>query len=1779
MKKIFFFIVFLTLSSSLWAQKGYFRDTTHFWTDVEIWLDKDTTQFGREFKDSFTNIWETQLVDSQRVTVRKVTSAMYRKGFKVNSQVRVFWLAILHGYTTQKLSGEKIAEFLDVTRRAGQHYDYNTIFFTYLKNSESFLRTGFLYKSSYNHVLPPQAEFSFVFDAPEIEEIPEEEFSETDSEGDWGETEETTEEDDEWGGEWGDESDTETEDDGWGDDWASDEAEPSWEDATDWNDHFESTGGKWDDSKSSGDSEWAEDFDIIDEYEKITPEEASELLGGEDGEFAPPEGEDMVEHPVMPEPEGPAIIFQTADLTLGSVYDTIKIKETAGKFDILKLTFVGKGGKADWKNARLSPNKVFCEFTEYAFNVRVPYLRAEYAKLTHTDKLNKPVVGRYEYQSVRANRWRNPYYPRFISYYNNNEVKDLLPNVKFTGGFSLIGRNISTRNLTQSDSKVEIFQEGEEKNPDVVILSSEPYVFTDSTFRNKTGKMTVYFNQRDTLETRLQDSITHKGCATFYYAKLKKFIAVKNLKEFGQTAFTNSYHHVEVTADHLEWFMESNRIELFISQAAAQVPAIVESLNYFDKKRFDRIKTSPRFHPLMIAAAYSRHISHPSFHGEDLATHFKLNSLLVRQSMYELHKQDYIDYDPTKDWVTIKPKGFLYAKANWFFSDYDAIQIYSGNKQGRNIVLDTDTKDLTINGVGFFPIRLRDPENYPETKYKITNKSITQMRKASIEEEIIDALKTLKNNQYSSEQKFKEAVIYLIGDENFLTDYKDIEKFSRADILDVYVRPTNGKIVMKKNRDFEYDGEMNANGLANFYGKSFKFNYDNFTMEMPTIDSIGFVVKDSITGEISEMPNKVKGSSGTFYIAHPKNKSNYLDKVQRKNKTQRNIAKTSEDYPYFDAGGAGGLAGTIEFGGGEILNGAYGDSTGKSPVTFELDSFSLGSLTAFDPKEDLGLRGVFHTDNIFPPIREEVIVMPDNSFGFIHTTEQDIEEYPEGLPLYYDSSYSMTRAPKFLGNIRLDNRGIRSRGDIYYMNAHLEANEFVFYLDSVTVKGKDASKKVINPDTNVKEVVTSNGEIKAGMFEGISFPDANMPEYKMIWKVKDDDMRLFTTDILFDMYHKEDEILKSDQKSTFKGSLSLKSIGLKGEGRIENDLSFANSPNFRFEQYRYEAKDAHFEIKGFSTSGKPLLRADHISLDYDMKKRKAFAQSEQPGEETLEFPYVAYASSLEQAEWDFDKQVVDLKSVSDKSSFISKHPQQDSLAFNARGALYKIDEQILDINGADSIFVVDSYVYPDSGIVTIRENANMDSLKNCRLKLAVLYDSLPDHKRHRLDSGLIKIHSRMKFKGDARYLYKNSSGKVQDPLYFSNFTVGMTRHAYVKKPELSPDLAQWRFTHAEAKVIDTTYIMREEGEWVKGKALLWADSADLMFRGYMALLENPNARPDPKKVDWIEIDTLRKEIVIEENAKDEDGNVLGTGLYLVRDSRKCYTATVSPLVTKNDECIFKATGVRELRDGWVIVEAAHRNSSDGSKNETHYSGNHFSYNRSLGQAKTEGKFDFFEDKSDFPLIITGEGNIKFSESQFTESAKLACMINLNLPNIKRSDLKKMTDRMELYTGDFKKAFRYQKNHDTTLYRVANQLESKEWKRFYDRWQSGKIELEEYFNQSILISDVRLKWSHKYKAFYGKGTVGLHNILSEKFNLLFNNNSTVEILLDDKNNPELNIYLELDEGEWYLISYKNKKVSMRSDDEDFNQELENSKSKIKVLEPDEEVIITNRLRRY
>ncbi|MGC3948084.1 MAG: hypothetical protein QM762_26845 [Chryseolinea sp.] len=147
-----------------------------------------------------------------------------------------------------------------------------------------------------------------------------------------------------------------------------------------------------------------------------------------------------------------------------------------------------------------------------------------------------------------------------------------------------------------------------------------------------------------------------------------------------------------------------------------------------------------------------------------------------------------------------------------------------------------------------------------------------------------------------------------------------MDEFKVSDSLNVRIQPDSGIIKLLKNRDFEFDGTINA-GNFEISGKGFHMNYDSFLIKLSLIDSINFYVTETNAAGQStkrKVNNSMvpsdsaavsadglkAGQSGMLYIAKANNKSGK--------------AKSGQ-FPRLDASSGG----VIYFDRPEVLGGVY----------------------------------------------------------------------------------------------------------------------------------------------------------------------------------------------------------------------------------------------------------------------------------------------------------------------------------------------------------------------------------------------------------------------------------------------------------------------------------------------------------------------------------------------------------------------------------------------------------------------------------------------------------------------------------------------------------------------------------------------------------------------------------------------------------------------------------------------------------------------------------------
>ena len=1693
---VFFFFFFL--SFGLYAQDGKFASETTFIEDVNFWLakrpDSLSTMIQKDLPavyNGLDSVGKTRIIVISRKMVEKQLFA---------PQLQAFWaIAVLcqkHGFSTEEMN-----KMLEVSQVTAEQFDYSAVLFSkYLYAAKNILLTDALFLTKSRFVLPtPKPTFSFGHTG--IDGEPFEKTSE--------DTAATLSKKEEF-------------------DIFSEISVPKGEEGT----------FGWEDSPDYG--------KLIEEEPATETDPVGDTWGDtsfDDGWEVSSDGKESAFDDKVAQVGGPFIRISKCDLMIGSNVDTLIVRQTEGYINLLTDIFKGSGGKTDWKRVGLPESEVFCEFENYNFDVKKTELTVEDAYLTYSSKVAQKVKGIYEFKAISANKSKSPPYPRFMSYGSDTKINNVQPDVNFVGGFSLVGKTISSRNLDNSPSMIEVVKGGKVK---FRAYSSRPYIFTDSTLTNQVARLVVYLNQSDSVAGK--DSIQHLGVSVYYLPKKSELFARKYLKEFSKTPFQDSYHNVEIHADELHWIVDKQTIDIsvesgYIGEFAGQA-AVIESADFFLEQRINRMQTSSRFHPLIAAVAYSDKIKNRTFLASRMAADLKLSDKIVKTSLVDIGRLGYLDYNPRTDEVMVHRKGRLYTYALNRRVDFDNIFIASLRdslrKLRRNMHIDLNNNDLKINGVKQFELRKRiDPE---ETKYKIGKEFWKELEEYADDfgvmellTEYKDALQSLDGKEFRDSTSFKKAIVEAIGNDEVMkmgtAKYQSIQKIifetARPDMLDIFVEPSEGKMTMKKNRDVLFDGKVIANGFANFYGKEFTFRYDSFKISMPTIDSIGFFMKDSLTGKLVEMSNKIKNASGDFIISNPKNKSGFMK-----------ISGDTTKYPVFNVHDGG----MIGFGDRNILDGekAYSDTL----IHFDIEPYSLDDLTRHKPDET-SLKGTFRTSGMFPDFEEAITFMPDKSFGFVHSTKQDSAAYPKGFPLYKDSlsTKSESQTAYFKGTIRLDNNGIRGSGNINYLTANLESNDFIYYPDSVTALSKH---KADGSPKHEGKIATSKGKISAGVLEGISFPDVDMPEFRMNWLVKADNMQLSSTKDAFRMYHIATAPIQNDQASTFVGSLNLTPLKLGGNGSFDNLASLTKSPNFKFEQTRFEAKNADFTVRTSDMSG-VAVSGKNVFVDYDMTTRQAVAKGEVEGEQSISFPYTQYSTSIAQATWFFDQKRVDLQAAEgtalEDTKFASTKPEQEGLVFGAKSADYDLKDYTLNINGVDNIFVVDSKVYPDSGKVIVRKNAEMDKLENARLVVSA------ENEHHKLDSGSIKIHSRYNFKGKAHYAYKNDVQEIH-PIWFDNFEV---ERREIKISEEVKDSV--RMTFAKTEIKEKQKFIKQAGIQYRGAVLLRADSTNLVFTGEFRMTDDPNSK-------WQTLDTASKEIKIDNTSTD-----VGNGMFFHAATKELYLAAQTPLKDKADIAIFKAKGLYRLdpiTDFRIIEPKERKDAEEGTglgRTSESYATNRFVYNKQKGMVEFDGQMLFFVPNENVDIRTSGNSKGNFNEKNY----EMDCMLSINLPKAKSKAYGVMGKYLQENRGTMPLAVKYSNGQNHALFfKIANQLPLKEWISYHKDAKNGSAKLSDEFGKGICIANVKMKWSEKDKAWHNISKIGLANVMGYDPNLLTDGYMEISFRTGS---PVLNVLIKFKET-WFAFKYEENQLSALSSLEMFNAELQTSSSKDKINLMDE-----------
>ena len=774
----------------------------------------------------------------------------------------------------------------------------------------------------------------------------------------------------------------------------------------------------------------------------------------------------------------------------------------------------------------------------------------------------------------------------------------------------------------------------------------------------------------------------------------------------------------------------------------------------------------------------------------------------------------------------------------------------------------------------------------------------------------------------------------------------------------------------------------------------------------------------------------------------------------------------------------------------EYLKGKYGPE-----VFFKLPPFQVDS-TSGKHARTIGFEGNFTSDSIFPTFPEKLKIRPDKSLGFVHNTP------PEGYPLYGTEA-------RFFGTISLDYKGLRGKGEIKFMNATLSSEDFIFYPDSVIGRGRSAY-------------------MVGTEIDGIAFPQCEVNGYSMkFYPAKKVLLLRCPKGIPFQLYEKT--ISLED------GLLSLSASGLTGRGMIQTAGARADSRKYRFEKDGFHGRESFFEIKSANPI-KPAVACRNVRFYYSFKDKKAEFSPELKGFASNKFPFCQYQTSIPQATWWIDKKEVTMQkpdSFDLKKSYFFSTRAGDSLFFNASSARYDITEHILSISGVPHVNVADVQIVPDSGLLTITEGANVKTLE----KATVLVDRV--NKYHTLKEANIKILSRDRFEGDGIYQYVNA---LKDTLYikFDEFTLKDPREDK-KLQGITDEL----FTVSGGEVSESKPIKLAKGILYKGQAFMSALKPNLEFKGQIKLDLKRN-----KNAGWINYESSgeSKEFVLNvADAKDDEGESLVSGLLIESETSRLYNGFLATKHNPEDLEVFKASGILN----YVEKTQEFRIGTQERFDEKTYEGGILVYNDSLSNITINGALNFqpLADK-DFQVRAAGSGKGSLDTAQ----VELATSISLDF-NMPTGAWKNMGTILSARVTDLGLPEAIE-DKTALAYRIANIAGDRFGKEYEKENQTKSVPvytLVPKLARSIFLSEVKLAWHAKQKAWYSVGKIGVSNIQGT------NVNGLMDGMLEIKYTgglPVISLYLEPSSDGWYFLTYDDtKRLGLLSAQDDFNSAIE------------------------
>ncbi|MEM9824095.1 MAG: hypothetical protein AAF985_23620, partial [Bacteroidota bacterium] len=764
--------------------------------------------------------------------------------------------------------------------------------------------------------------------------------------------------------------------------------------------------------------------------------------------------------------------------------------------------------------------------------------------------------------------------------------------------------------------------------------------------------------------------------------------------------------------------------------------------------------------------------------------------------------------------------------------------------------------------------------------------------------------------KYVSKSKSTNALIDVEKQEIHVRDIKLVEFSNRQKVA---AQPYKGFVTLLKDRDVNFDGKVFA-GYASLIGKDFNFKYQNNEIQLDSVRYFDLFVPSGrkVNGEEEALSiaSRIEHTRGVLLIDAPANKSGKQDIPMFPSFTTKGPA-----YVYYDT------------------DATQGACYHRDSFYFELDPFSFNHLDQYTAA-DLKFKGKMISADIFPEIRETLVLQEDHSLGFANQTPT------EGLPTYGGKGL-------FTGAVHLNNEGFLGQGQIKYRWATVESDDIVF-----------KPEQLLSSADNFTLTEERNGAIE--------IPDVKGEEVSIDWKPYTDSMYVQAKSAPFRLFNSDDYTLKD--------MLILTPGGLKGRGVFDWEKGKVNASLYSIGAHSIQSDTSNLVIR---TSGLEHLALDtrnvYSRLDFDLQIGTVGANADTV--ETI-LPYNTYITSLNEFDWDMANKTITFKADENgEGSFRSINPEQDSLQFFGKTAFYDLKTYELKLGGVTHIETADATVYPFEDSLEIQQGGVMTTLENAKI-VANRSDQY-----HLIDRATVDILGKNEYR--AKGFYQYDLGVRKQSFELQSIVGGFSGKGKKQKQKIKTTGI------GEVGIEDQFYI--DHQTLFHGKIALDAEQKALQFAGFARLDASLL-----KNTDWFSISCPgdKNDLYIDFVApKNPMGQRVRNGLCVGAQQAELYPLIMKAKDQAKDRLIFEANGLLDHKedrdvfsfgDSLKVIHPTRR-------------GNLLTFNDQDGEVTVEGRFNLLDQLPYAQLTTIGRTSTNVNEAPRNQEIEAIAGLDLYIP--------------------------------------------------------------------------------------------------------------------------------------------------------------------------------------